>query len=115
MIAVIDDDAERRIEIGPAAAASERRSLMHDDLTLGIEKAHGGAQAGDARADNMDHAGRSQDAISQKRAEQAQPARLDAPPRRREALFQHPVEDRTISGRHQSRRLHRRSRRCRHE
>ena len=31
MVAVVDDEAERRIEIGPAAAAREGRRLMHDD------------------------------------------------------------------------------------
>ena len=56
MVAVIDDDTERRIEIGPATATGERRGLVHNDVTPGIEEAHGGAQAGDARANDMDHA-----------------------------------------------------------
>src|SRR5271156_2753460 len=56
MIAVVDDDTERRVEIGPTAAAGERRSLMHHDLTSGVDKAHGRAQARNARADDMDRA-----------------------------------------------------------
>ena len=47
MVAVVDDEAKRRIEIGPATAAREGRRLMHDDLAPGVDKAHGGAQAGD--------------------------------------------------------------------
>ena len=77
VVAVVDDETERRIEIGPTTASRERRSLMHDDPHAPLDKAHSGAQAGDARADDMDARRQSQDAISQKSAKQAQPARLD--------------------------------------
>ena len=53
MVAVVDDEAERRIEVGPAAAAREGRRLMHDDLGSRIDEAHGGAEARDPRADDM--------------------------------------------------------------
>src|ERR1700722_4163964 len=76
MIAVVDDDAERRVEIGPAAAARERRSFMHDDVTPGVDQAHGRAQAGDARADNMNHA-----------AVHRMPYRRRAPSRRRRLVL----------------------------
>ena len=40
MVAIVDDEAERRIVIGAATAASERRSLMHDDLDPSVDKTH---------------------------------------------------------------------------
>ncbi len=57
VVAVIDDEAKRRVGIGPATAAGERRSLMHDDLAPGIEQTHGGAQARNSCADDMDGPG----------------------------------------------------------
>ena len=56
MIAVVDGDAKRRVEIGSATSAGERRSLMHDDLAPRFDKAHRGAQARDSGADDMDGA-----------------------------------------------------------
>ena len=56
MVAVVDDEAKRRVKIGPATAAGERRGLMHDDPAPGVGKAHGRAQARNAGADDMDRA-----------------------------------------------------------
>src|SRR6202050_2576482 len=72
MVAVVDDEPERRVEIGPTAAPRERRNLMHNDVTSGVDKAHGCAQARNARADDMDHA-----------AAHRMPYRSNAPSRRR--------------------------------
>jgi hypothetical protein len=43
MVAIVDDEAKRWVKIGPATAAGERRSLVHDDLAPDVDKAHGGA------------------------------------------------------------------------
>src|SRR5580692_6937195 len=72
MVAVVDNEAERRIEIGAATAASERRGFMHDDLAPGIDEAHRRAQPRDTRADDMDRA-----------AGHRMPYRSSAPTRRR--------------------------------
>src|ERR1700722_14555560 len=56
MVAIVDDEAKRWVKIGSATAAGERRSLVHNDLDPGIGNAHSGAQARNARADDMDRA-----------------------------------------------------------
>ena len=54
MVAVVDDEAEGGIEIGPAAAAREGRRFIHDDPAPGIDEAHSGAEPRDPGADDMD-------------------------------------------------------------
>ena len=57
MVAVVDRETPSVwIKIGPATAAGAR-GLVHDDLATGVGKAHGRAQARDARPDDMDGAG----------------------------------------------------------
>src|SRR5271170_3352021 len=80
MVAVVDDDTERRVEIGPAAATGERRSLMHNDLTPNVHKTHCGAQARNARADDMDRA--SAHSMPYRRSAPSRRSRLALAPRR---------------------------------
>src|ERR1700733_9071875 len=56
MVAVVDDQTERWVQIGPTTTAGERSSLMHNDLEPDIDKTHSRAQARNARADDMDRA-----------------------------------------------------------
>ena len=54
MVAVVDDEAQSRVEEGPAASSRRLRRLVHDRFNAGLGEAHRRAQAGDARADDMD-------------------------------------------------------------
>src|ERR1700722_4018636 len=56
MVAVVDDETERWVQIGPTTAAGERRSLMHNDLEPDVDKTHSRAQARNAREDDIDRA-----------------------------------------------------------
>jgi hypothetical protein len=82
VIAVIDDDTERRIEMGPQRPPANA-SLVHNDLTPSIE-AHGGAQASDARTDDMTTPRSGMPYRRRRRGRRRLPG---PPPRRREALF----------------------------
>ena len=54
VIAIVDHHAERRIEIGAAAPARLPRRLIDDDVPLAAGELHGGGEAGEAGADDMD-------------------------------------------------------------
>ncbi len=54
MITVIDGQVGRRIEIGPAAAASLLRSLVDMHLEIRIGQANGRREARDSSADDVD-------------------------------------------------------------
>ncbi len=55
MVAVIDLEAERRIEVGAATSPSLLGRLVQDDLFAGYRESNGGAEAGETRADHMDN------------------------------------------------------------
>ena len=54
VIAVVDRHAERGIVIGAAAAAGERRGLVHDDAVAARGQLQRGGQSGKAGADDVD-------------------------------------------------------------
>ena len=54
MIAVVDGHAERGIVIRTAAAADERRGLVHDHTLAARGKLQRGGQSGKAGSDNVD-------------------------------------------------------------
>ncbi len=56
MIAVVDRQAQRLVEIGATAAARGLRRLVHDHSKPRLGKAHRRAQARDAGPDDMDGA-----------------------------------------------------------
>ena len=76
MVAVVDDDAERWVKIGPTTAAGARRSLMHNDLATGIDKTDRRAEARNSGADDVDRAG-----------PHGMPYRRRAPTRRKRLAF----------------------------
>ena len=53
MIAVIDGEIGRGIEIGPAAAAGLLRGLVDMHLVAGVGEPHRGRQARDSSADDV--------------------------------------------------------------
>ena len=53
VIAVVDRHADRRVVIGTAAAAGERRGLVHDEAPTARGKLERGRQAGEAGTDNV--------------------------------------------------------------
>ena len=57
VVAVVDDEVERRIVIGPAAPAGGARRLVHDDGSPLVRQPDRGAEARQPRADHMDGAG----------------------------------------------------------
>ena len=57
VVAVVDDEVERRVVIGPAAPAGGARRLVHDDGSPLVRQPDRGAEARQPRADHMDGAG----------------------------------------------------------
>ena len=54
VVAVVDDHAERRIEIGAAAPAGLARRLVDDDVPSPVGEAHRGGKPGEASPDDVD-------------------------------------------------------------
>ena len=54
VIAVVDGHADRGIVIGAAAAARERRGLVHDDAAAALRQLQRSRQSGKAGADDVD-------------------------------------------------------------
>lgn len=53
VIAIVDGEVGRGIEIGPAAAAGLLRSLVHAHLEARVGKPHRGREARNPSADNV--------------------------------------------------------------
>ena len=53
MVAVVDIEPERRLEIGSATAARMARQLMHDDFAPGARQLDRSGETGETGADNM--------------------------------------------------------------
>jgi hypothetical protein len=53
MIAVVDGESERRLEIGPAASTRVARQLVHDDIAPGARELDRSGETGETGADNM--------------------------------------------------------------
>src|SRR6185312_6645288 len=53
MVAVVDGEAGRCVEIGTAAASRGLRGLVHQHAIAGIGEPHGGGKAGDSGADDV--------------------------------------------------------------
>ena len=53
MIAVVDGEIGRRVEIGTAASARLLRRLVHLHLVARIREPHGGGKARDSGADDV--------------------------------------------------------------
>jgi hypothetical protein len=56
MIAIVDRDAQGRLEIGSAAPAGMPRQLVHDNGTPAICELNCGRQPGETRPDNVGRA-----------------------------------------------------------
>ena len=53
MVAVVDGEIGRGVEIGAAAAAGLLRRLVDMHLATGVAQPHGGGKAGDSGADDV--------------------------------------------------------------
>jgi len=56
MVAVVDGQPERLVEIGAAAAAGLRRAFDEDDLAPGLRQRRGGGEPGQSAAHDINRA-----------------------------------------------------------
>ena len=106
------------VVIGAAAAAGERRRLMHDDAPAARGKLERGRQSGEAGADNVDrcsHGRMASHEIAQHDEQEFCARQANGRPRRRKAARHQRLENDAIGLAHDARRAHDAARALRHD